>query len=87
MNMRVLLNQERALISAERACAARAAWLSARAACPRLGGAGRPRQSGGGSAGEGFPDQLGDIDDEVGSGLAWITGVADVAGAHADGAV
>jgi hypothetical protein len=34
-----------------------------------------------------FPDQLGDIDDQTGSGLAGIAGRADLAGAHADGVV
>ena len=38
-------------------------------------------------AGDGFPDQLGDIDNQIGSGLAWIARRADLAGAHADGVV
>ena len=46
--------------------------------------AGRPA---GVSAGDGLPDQLGDIDDQIGSGLGWIAGRADLAGAHADGVV
>ena len=52
--------------------------------CDRLRRAGRPA---GVSAGDGFPDQLGDIDDQIGSGLAGIAGRADLAGAHADGVV
>ena len=37
--------------------------------------------------GDGFPDELGDVDDKIGSGLAWINGPADLAGADADGVV
>jgi hypothetical protein len=32
------------------------------------------RQPVGASADDGFPDQLGDIDDEIRSGLTWIAG-------------
>src|SRR5580704_7934485 len=36
------------------------------------------------SVSDGLPDQLGDIDDQIGSGLTWIAGWADLAGADAD---
>ena len=52
--------------------------------CDRHRQAGRPA---GVSAGDRFPDQLGDIDDQIGSGLAGIAGRAYLAGAHPDGVV
>ena len=39
------------------------------------------------SFGDGFPDQLGNIDDEIRSGLTWIAGSADLAGTDADDVV
>ena len=39
------------------------------------------------SFGDGFPDQLGNIDDEIRSGLTWIAGGADLAGTDADDVV
>ena len=39
------------------------------------------------SVGDGLPDQFGDIDDQTGSGMGWIPGYPDLAGAHADGVV
>src|SRR5215467_6754753 len=36
------------------------------------------------SVGDWFPDQLGDIDDQIRSGLGWVTGRADLAIADAD---
>src|SRR6266853_4819195 len=41
----------------------------------------------GSSAGDGFPDQLGNIDDEIRGRLTWIAGCADLAGADADDVV
>jgi hypothetical protein len=38
----------------------------------------------GASVGDGLPDQLGHIDDQIGSGLTWIAGCANLAGADAD---
>ncbi len=39
------------------------------------------------SFGDGFPDQLGNIDDEIRSGLTWIAGGEDLAGTDADDVV
>ena len=39
------------------------------------------------SVGDWFPDQLGDIDDQIGSGLTWIAGCADLPGADTDNIV
>jgi hypothetical protein len=39
------------------------------------------------SVGDELPDQFGDIDDQTGSGLRWIPGHSDLAGAHANGVV
>jgi hypothetical protein len=36
---------------------------------------------------DGFPDQVGDIDDQIGSGLAGTTGCASLASAHTDDVV
>jgi hypothetical protein len=52
-----------------RACAAPVTWL------PGPVGA---------SAGDGLPNQLGHVNDQIGSGLAWLAGRADLAGADAD---
>jgi hypothetical protein len=37
-----------------------------------------------GSVGNGFPDQLSDIGDQIRSGLGWIAGCADLANNDAD---
>ena len=50
----------------------------------RQRGFARRRQPAGASVGDGFPDQLGDIDDEIRSGLPGIAGDADLAHADAD---
>ena len=39
------------------------------------------------SVGDGFPDQLGDIDDQIRSGLTWIARIANLAGTDADDVV
>ena len=39
------------------------------------------------SVGDGFPDQFGDIDDKIGSGLVWIAGCADLPHADTDNIV
>ena len=44
-------------------------------------------QPAGVSVSDGFPDQLGGIDDKIGPGLAWIGGRADLASTDADGVV
>ena len=38
----------------------------------------------GASVGDGLPDQLGHVDDQIGPGLGGIAGSADLAGADAD---
>jgi hypothetical protein len=59
---------------AERVRSARAAWPPADRGMARQPGLGSKRQPAGASFGDGFPDQLGDIDDEIRSGLTWIAG-------------
>jgi hypothetical protein len=39
------------------------------------------------SVGDRFPDQLGDIDDEIGFGLAWVARRSDLADTDADDVV
>ena len=66
------------------ACALGASGPAASGPCmARQPGLARTRQPGGKSFGDGLPDQLGDIDDQIRSGLTWITRIADLAGADA----
>ena len=60
--------------------------LSRRRHVRRLGGrsAANGRKPAGTSVGEGLPDQLGHIDDQIGTGLTGIAGCANLAGADAD---
>src|SRR5271157_470303 len=56
----------------------RPAWLPGDVLTARAGG----RKPASVSAGDGLPDQLGHVDDQIGSGLSWIGGGADLAGAE-----
>jgi hypothetical protein len=70
--------------AAERACAGRE-WPGRQRALawPVSPASAGQRQPAGKSFGDGLPDQLGDIHDQIRSGLTWITRIADLAGAHA----
>jgi hypothetical protein len=57
-------------------CTARAAWSPGDGGSPSVGIGRRPA---GASVGDGFPHQLGDIDDEIGFELIWIGWCANLA--------
>ena len=59
--------------AAERVCVALAAWMQATSAVGRKA-----------SVGDGLPDQLSHLDDQIGSCLTWIARCADLAGADTD---